>query len=365
NDYLADISAQISERLPGARLDIAGAAIALDDTGSANLVVTDATLIDDETGPFAHVPEAKAAFRLGDLVQGVIDPSNVILSGVEAKLVRSPDGGFQFGFAGAKGDGEAEGVAAFRRLFAAVADEEGVDGEATSIPEARGQILQLADTQIIYEDRSSGRVYASSDASIFIWRGVDGVYSNASLTYDDGFEEPTRATFSGKRFEDGRIQLNASLANAAPKDLADQISALDWLAAFDAQVDGELNIEFSEVGGLLALDGSLRGREGDLRLGPDVVEPATSTELTYAFEPDAERFLVERVAIRSDRLSIDGVGFAEVNRDEAGEVFDIVAQFDFADVDIAAPEFLDAPLAYEEAKFTGRLTLEPLTIEIG
>ncbi|MEO1614136.1 MAG: hypothetical protein AAFU55_17525, partial [Pseudomonadota bacterium] len=37
NDYLADISAQISERLPGAHLDIAGAAIALDDTGSANL----------------------------------------------------------------------------------------------------------------------------------------------------------------------------------------------------------------------------------------------------------------------------------------------------------------------------------------
>ncbi|MEL7462669.1 MAG: AsmA-like C-terminal region-containing protein [Pseudomonadota bacterium] len=365
NDYLGDISARISERLPGARLDIAGAAIALDDNGVANLVVTDATLIDDETGPFAHVPEAKAAFRLSDLAQGVIDPSNVILSGVEAKLVRTADGAFQFGFAGPKEDGEAEGVAAFGRLLAAVATEEGEAVEPSAIPEARGQILQLADAEVIYEDRLSGRTYASSDAAIFIWRGVDGVYSNAALTYDDGFEEPTRATFSGKRFEDGRIQVAASLANASPRDVADQISALDWLEAFDAQVDAELNIEFTEAGELLALDGSLRGGEGFLRLGPDASEPVTSTELTYAFEPENERFLVERVAIRSDRLSIDGVGFVEVNRDEAGEVSDIVAQLEFADVDVSAPEFLDAPLAYEEAKFTGRLTLEPLTLEIG
>lgn len=365
NAYLPVIAGKISERLPGARLDIEGAQIALTDDGGARVVVTDATLIDDETGPFAHVPEAKAAFRISDLMKGVLDPSNVILSGVEAKLVRSAEGAFQFGFAGEKGGGEEEGVAAFRRLFDAVSDGSSVGDTSETIPEARGQILQLANTRITYDDRLSGRVFSSSDAAIFVWNGEDGVYSNVSLTYDDGAGEPTRATFSGKRFEDGRIELLASLANASPRDMGDQIVALDWLSAFDVQVDAELTVAFTEAGDLLALNGSMRGGEGALRFGPEVVEAVTSTELTYAFEPETDRFLIERVAIQSDRLTITGAGFAQVNRDAEDVVSDVVAQFEFADIDLSAPEFLDAPLAYEEANFTGRLTLEPLTLEIG
>ena len=159
NAYLPEITSRISERLPGARIEIASAAVALTEDGGARLVVNEARLIDDETGPFALVPRASGAFRVSDLATGVIDPSNVTLSGVEVKLVRADDGSFQFGFAGQEAEGEAEGVEAFRRLLvAATSEEAGPGAEAdAAIPEARGQVLQLSDARIIYEDRRAGR----------------------------------------------------------------------------------------------------------------------------------------------------------------------------------------------------------------
>lgn len=369
NAYLPEITSRISERLPGARIEIASAAVALTEDGGARLVVNEARLIDDETGPFALVPRASGAFRVSDLATGVIDPSNVTLSGVEVKLVRADDGSFQFGFAGQEAEGEAEGVEAFRRLLvAATSEEAGPGAEAdAAIPEARGQVLQLSDARIIYEDRRAGRAYESSDASLLFWRGVGAIYTNGALTFHprEAPDETTTLNINGRRLENGAFELSASVIGASPDHIAGQFRALDWLAAFDAPVDGDLRVSFTGDGVLTALSGGLSAGAGRIALGGGVTEAIAGAELSYAFEPENERFVIEKVAIRADRLSIDSSGFVQVNRDEAAEVSDVVAQLEFTDIHASAPEFLDKPIAYGEGRLTGRVTLYPLTVEIG
>ena len=364
--YLPEITEAVSARLPGASLEVGGASVALSDRG-AELRLADVTLVDNATGPIAHVPEAAGVFRPRDLLQGVIDPSDVILRGVSVKLDRSPAGAFEFGFAG-EADGGREGVQAFRRLLAAAtseAENDPADDFEEEIPEARGQILQLADTKVFYDDRLSGRTFETTDASLLFWRGADGIYVNASLTLDSGRDTPVTARMRGRRLTNGDVELSASFQNAEPRDLADQIRALDWLEAFDAPVGGSIEVAFTQEGALTALEGEFTGGEGMLRLAEGAVEPVRSTHLAYVLEPETERFLISSVGVVSDRLRIEGEGFVQVNRDETGEPHDIVAQLDFRDIAVAAPEFLDAPLAYDEGKVTGRLTLEPLAIEIG
>ncbi|MEO0362732.1 MAG: hypothetical protein AAF322_16550, partial [Pseudomonadota bacterium] len=104
---------------------------------------------------------------------------------------------------------------------------------------------------------------------------------------------------------------------------------------------------------------------GRLRLDENTVEPFAGARLAYVFDPEYERFEIEEVALDADRAALRGSGFVEVNRDEAGAPQDVVAQLDFEDVRVSVPEALEAPLAYREGRVTGRVTLDPLLIEIG
>lgn len=382
--YTPEIVAAVSARMGGGRIVIGGARIALDEAGGgATIVVDDVTLLDENAGPFARIPEATGAFRLWDALRGRVDPSNVTLTGVSGRLVRDEQGRFTFGFGGFEGAETGDGVGPFRRLLAAatsdLSGEDGVAGGVATAAEderndeydggaaaaASGQLFQFKDASILYVDRMSDRAFRARDADLSFWRAPSGTFGGGSLSLDGGRHGVVTFTMTGRRTESGDVSVRASFKNAAPRDIATQIGALDWMAAFDAPVSGEIDLAIDETGALTALSGAFDGGAGRLALSDETIETVDRTRLSFVFEPESERFVIDEVAIEADRVSLTGAGFVEVNRDGAGAPEDIVAQLDFADIRVAAPEALDAPLAYHEGRVTGRLTLEPLMIEIG
>ena len=363
--YLPDIQTIVSDQLPDADISIGGARLAIAEGGGARLEMLDVALADVDGTVFAKVPKASGSFRLWDLAQGVFDPDDVTLTGISIRLIRDEADGFRFGFGGLAETDATAGVESFRELLAAATNGEIEAAAGSSEGEARGQVFRLEDASILYTDLRIPRAYRAKGADLRFWRTEGGVFAVADVTLQGGGFGDAVIEISGLRTNDGVVAMTAELGNASPRDIADQIGALDWMAAFDAPVGGSIQLELTAETELSALNGEFTVGEGQIRLSSDATEPITSGRLAYTFEPEASRFLVDQFELASDRASLRGEGFVQVNRDDGGEPEDIVAQLDFQDIEVAAPELLDAPLGYREGRLTGRLTLEPLTIEIG
>lgn len=361
---------EASARLPGARLTLGGAEIELLDAesgGGAGVTIREATLIDEETGPFAVVPEITARFALDALLAGRFSPEELILTGISGRLVRDPSGAFRFGFGGLSDDASGDGAAAFSRLLSAVSAEDAEPAAAPVAPaEPVGRArLRLREASILYLDQFAGRVYRSEGAELAFRVAGSGVGVRAEMTLAGGAHGRVSAKLRGWRAPSGIVRMAATFENAAPADIAGQIVALDWLAAFDAPVGGRIELEMDSAGSISSLSGRLEAGAGQVRLGGGSVEPLDRAALDFVYDPAAERFAIGEATLEAARARFGASGFVQVGRNEAGAAEDVVAQLDFTDVGVAAPEFLDAPLAYAYARLTGRITLEPLLIEIG
>ncbi|WP_340110508.1 AsmA-like C-terminal region-containing protein [Pikeienuella sp. HZG-20] len=370
--FLPMIERAASERLPGVRLSVGGARLALSDRdGSvAGLTISDAVLIDDETGPFARVPDISVEFRVSDLISGRFLPDDLILTGISGRLERAPSGAFRFGFGGLSDAAAGDGADAFRRLLeAAATDEPGAEGadaldlELLDTPGRRR--LRLRDASILYIDHVSGNTYRADGADLSFRSAGGGVAARMRATLDGGRHGRVSALLRGRLARSGEIRLSAEFENAAPVDIAGQISALDWLAAVDAPVGGAINLTMDREGTLHTLSGRMETGAGRVALGGGAVEPMTSASLGFDYEPETGRFQIGEIALDADRASLRGAGFVQVDRDADGAAEAVVAQLDFTDIGVTAPEFLDAPLAYRAGRLTGRITLEPLLVEIG
>lgn len=363
---LPTIQSVVSERLPGARIVIEDASINLSETrGGAALSLTNVRLVNDKDGVFARAPKAEGMFNIAGLLRGEVVPRDVVLTGVSAKVIRREDGSFSLGFGDVGEDTETadgggdinadENRDIFENLLAA----------STSSEENGGQRLILEDASLLYLDREAGRVWRADDVEISFRNTEHGMQAQTNATIKGGRFGDMTLAIGGYRTSEGDVYMSAKVERAAPVDIADQISALDWLAAFDAPVSAEMDIVIDDKGDLLDLQGSMRAGAGVVKLGGDVVEPLTEASLSFEFAPENGRFVVSEALLASDRASARAAGFAEVARTPDGDVRDVVAQLDLTDLKIAAPEALDAPLTYDRARVTGRVTIDPFVVELG
>lgn len=358
----------VSDRLPGARLSIGGVKVALipgEEGGGVAVVATDAALIDDEDGPFARVPELTGRFGLSDLLAGRMAPDNVVLTGVSGRLVRDLQAGFRFGFGGLGDDEAGDGAAAFSRLLAAALPEEGGAADGGPALGAGDRRLTLRGASILYLDQYGGRSYRAEGAELVFRSDGGELIADAEVALVGGRHGRATATLHGRLTTDGDIHLAAAFENAAPADIGGQIMALDWMKALDAPVGGLINLTLNPAGEIVSLSGKLAVGGGHVDLDVGTKEPIFSAALDFIYEPEAGRFQIAEVSLNADRAALAGSGFVQVGRDAEGDPEDVVAQLDFTDIRVAAPEILDAPLDYRAARLTGRITLEPLMIEIG
>lgn len=350
---LPTIQKMVSERLPGVDIAIGSASITLGEIrGGAALSLADVQLLDDTGAVFARAPKAEGVFNIAGLVKGNVLPRDVVLTGVSARILRDSDGAFSLGFGGADDAETGESGDIFGDLLSASM----ADG---------GQRLLLEDASVLYIDRVSGRIWRASEVDVSFWNTEQGVQAQTNATIKGGRFGDMTLSMAGYRTSQGDVTMSAKVQQAAPIDIANQITALDWLSAFDAPVSAEMDIGFNKDGDLLSLSGSMQAGEGVVKLGGDVVEPLQNAKLSFEYAPDSERFIVSDAGLTSDRASARAEGFVEVARTPSGDVRDVVAQLDLADLVIAAPEALDAPLSYDRARVTGRVTIDPFEVELG
>jgi hypothetical protein len=304
--------------------------------------------------------DLSTSVALSPLLQGEVRPGSVRLSGIFARLRRTPDG----------------------RVVLSGGQQAGAPAkEAATLPQLIGQIdafLQrpalnaLKDVEIRaltlrYDDLRAQRAWTldggrlllsreGNDLSLFadlaVLGGGTGV-ATMSASYDSVIGE-TSARF-GVQFE-----------GVPASDIAVQGPAFAWLDALRAPISGAVRTGLSEDGTLEPLSATLQIGEGAVQPAPDIPPvPFHSAQSYFSYDPDRQSLSFDALSVKSDWLSGEATGTASIDLTEGGALDQLVGQIRLADVSANPLSFYDTPAELEEAEVDFRLRLNPFHVTLG
>lgn len=373
------IGDELTAELDGFLVEVGDVVFALADGGRpAGVRLRDLRLASADGAPLLEVPELSGRFATGDLIRGRIRPLEIVLSGVEARIIREPDGRFLFGL-GTDGQGglilgeggeEAGTAAAVARILDAISG----DGPPPVEALARLDRVRIEGARLAYADRMGGSAWVSDGAGLELWRVPGG----AELRLDalispavpgdgpPGTQTATRVLVEGSRRAgaDASI-LNITLRDARPAGIASQFAALEWLELIDAPIDGEIAMVVADDGALRGFGGRISARGGQVVATASGALSIERFEAAFRLDEEIERVWLENALLVSAPLTARVSGFLDLTRDAAGELETLVTQLDVSELALDRPDFFDSRLAFDAGRITARLWLGRLRFEIG
>lgn len=393
------ISAQLSAQLPNGSARIDGARLSMvdDRPGALNVALSGFTFLDDKGVALAQAPNVSGVFLISDLLRGQVEPSELVVSDVVVAVRRLESGKLVIdASSNGQGGGDIDGGALIALLSTqrvdvepAIPADKAVDetqtDDATGVTpvqaspdaatasaapvETGGSVLSLENVELIYADDITGREWRAADVAVTISNSPQGVRAVADIDVEGGRFGRQTLRVQGYRASSGALYLDGAFSNIAVADIASQITALEWLAPFEAPVEGRLKLALDRGGQVTTMDGSLRAGKGLFRIpgatGRGSVTAILTAGLDFEFEPLSERFIVSKLNVDAARGRFDGEGLIELERRADETLTGLVAQVTLRDVTAVAPELFAAPLAYDRADMTARLRLDPLRVEVG
>ncbi len=312
------------------------------------------------TTPEGEVRAAFPGLRIrvapGPLVSGQMRVRRIVVSDAGLNMRRGTDGQLDLDFGGeadTEADTEAlsliDTLSRLDQMFSApvFSQLQEVVGEGMEVrlsDELTGRDMRLHDAVMRLDRRGGqlalevgGRLAGSRDATLDI-----------SLT---------------RNAREGETEVSMVFDTLAARDLAASSPALAWLDLMRAPIDGELTATMADDGTLGAVDGQLRVGAGVLNL-PGQDDPVSFNAMAagLAYDPDTRRAVLSEVMLRSDQLSFDGAGHADVAPDGSH----YTAQFSLSDISADPEGLFEAPLAIDGAAVDLRLALgETVVAEVG
>lgn len=389
------LSEQLSAQFPGGSVEVEGATLSLVEgsSGALRFGLQGFTLFDEAGSSLAQAPNISGLFLTSDLARGNFKPNELVISDVRVAVRRLEDGRLVIAAVSDEDDGYLDSAA----LVALLQAQGSVDGDESAVqPEkaepgletvedaekgdtipdaaeladaASGGRLSLENVELIYVDEITGREWQAQDVTVAFATTRFGVRGTAEIDVDGGQFGRQTLRVQGFRASSGALYLDGEFSNIAVADLASQITALEWLAPFEAPVAGRLKLSLDDAGEVTAMSGSLSAGSGLFRTpgmtGRGAVTSILTAGIDFVYEPLSERFTVSSVRMDAERGRFEGEGLIELERNADEVLTGLVAQVTLHDVNASVPEIFAAPLVYDRADMTARLRLDPMKVEIG
>jgi hypothetical protein len=351
------LARQINMRLSGETLSIGAISLGSGAGGLANRVILkEVTLRGADQKTLLKVPEIRTDFSLMNLVRGKIMPSEVEIRGTRIKLVREMDGTIRVLRLTDAGEIVFEGD-----LLAQLDKILGRDEFK------RLKSIALRDTRVSVQDRRSGRSWRVSDSLLALSREGNEFSLRAEVEVGVGLGEKTRIIATAKHRIGGKqADFRLQFANAIPEDIADMVSALDWLRMLDTRVSGSLTASIDQSGVVGALNGVLDLGQGQLRQTPSSVPVGfDQAKVYFSYDKTKDRLSFTQVTVDTSAGRLRSEGYATLQRGPKGFVQSMSGQFRFDNLELNRPELFAAPLKLDAVSVDYRLSFAPLTVEVG
>lgn len=322
--------------------------------------LTNVQLVTDTGAEIMAFAEARAALSLSALLRGAVQPDEIAVTGIFAKLRRAADGSFAL-------SGALDLTAPSQKAATFVELLERLDAILTlpAFSELTQASVQALTLQI--EDLRSARTWTIDGGRIRLNRDGDSVRLTSDLALLGGGQgvATLEANYEGT-IGSVESQFGITVADVAATDIAAWAAPFAWLEVLRAPISGALR-------GGIGEDASLQPLNATLAIGEGVVQPTdatrpvpfTSARSYFSYEPVSGVLTFDELSIDSAWITGRTDGQAVLTLSDTGQLKDFVGQFQTSTLTANPDDLYDQPIEIDSAQMDFRLRLAPFRFDVG
>lgn len=355
------IEARIAQVLPQAKVDFGEMAFVMEEGWRLRVRLRNVVMNGLDGQEIIRLSEFSATFAAPPLLEGKVQPKDIALSGIVARLRREPDG--------------------------SVALQTGLDGpgaeqQAATLPDLIGQVdavlqsaalsalteVDLRALTLRFEDARSRRVWTLDGGRMRLVREDDALRLTADLAVLSG--DVGVATLNANYSSQiGKVAAEFGMAfeDIGAQDLAAIGPAFAWLGVLQAPISGAVRAGLQENGTFTPLAATLQIGAGAVQPNANAKPiPFDGAHSYFSYDPQARLLQFDDVSVRSKWITGQAVGTAELSLDaQTGTLTDLVGQIELSNLAANPAELYETPVALAGADIDFRLELDPFRVTLG
>ena len=354
------IEERLARDLPMTRFEFGEMVLIVDEGWRPRIRLQDVVVSNPSGAEFVAFREVRASFSVRGLIEGTVQPHDILLSGVVANLRRDRDG---------------------RVALSASTGQAPVERRAATMPQLIGQLdaafdssalrrlrsIELRALTLRYSDLRAGRAWTVDGGRLLLDRDGKSLRISAELAVLAGGADVTTLSANyTSQIGETASQFGVSFAGVASEDIAVQSPAFAWLKVLRAPISGSVRSGLDE-------DGSFEPLNAALQIGAGVVQPSPhATPIPFDGVRSYFRYLPDEKLLRFDDLSVQSQwvtgriqGDASLGIDDAGKLGDLVAQVRLRDLVTNPAGIYADPISIAGADVDARISFNPFHLSLG
>ncbi len=361
-DWVAEeVETRINDRVEGPEITLAGVRVGLLDAQlRPTLELTGLRLKSAEPQPLMALPTVRVKVDTSELLQGRVALETLDVQNAQINLTRNPDGAFSFDFdTGLSGEGMAAGSVAEVLSLVDTLFEERFMRELEEV-NVTGVTLRL-------DDQRLGQRFEVADGQLSLVNGANFLALSVGFDVSLDGAAPARLVLSADKAKGaGGGRLQATFSDLRVRDLAEQISTLNFLSVLDAPVEGAISTEFGPEGELVSFSGALEIGEGAVQPAPQAAAlPIERARTLVRYSAATNRLHMENLSIDAPELRLRGQGHADLQDFAAGIPQTLLMQIRLSDINLDPAGLFESAVTFREGQIDARYRPQQLALDLG
>lgn len=354
------IEARIAREMPEVRVSMGAVELVVEEGWYPRVRLRNVAISTPEGAEILSLTEFKTGFALRPLLDGLVQPQSVSLSGVVVTLRRDAQGGVALSAGLGPGSFSRE-AATLPQLIAQL------DGvlqrpalQALTRAELRAVTLQ-------FDDLRAGRSWTIDGGRLLLARDAGMLTLSADLALlSGGAGAATLSANYASRIGATAADFGVSFEGVSAQDIATQGPAFAWLSVLRAPISGAVRSGLNDAGQFVPLNATLQ-------IGAGVVQPNAETRPIpfdgarsyFSYDPAESLLRFADVRLRSKWISAESSGSATLGLTPEGKLSDLVGQLTIRDLRANPGDIYDAPVGLAETDLDFRMQLNPFRVQLG
>lgn len=361
-DWLeARIESRLARELPTAQVSFDEMVFVMEEGWRPRVRLRDVRVASAAGQEVLRLNEVKATFAMARLLEGIVQPRDIALSGIFATLRRSESGQVSLR-AGTTQSAPAREAASLPELIAQM-------DAVLQRPAMRAlKSIDLRAVTLRYVDARANREWIVDGARMRLARTGDDLALAADLAVlGGGASVATVSANYSSRIGQTAADFGVSFDGVAAEDIAAQGPAFAWLGALRAPISGAVRSGIDTQGQIAPLNATLQIGKGVLQPNAEAAPiPFESARSYFSFDPAQALLRFDTISLDSEWVSGEASGTALLgSRGEAAAFSDLVGQFELTGLR-ANPQALYAePVEIARADVDFQLKLDPFRLRLG
>jgi len=356
----AKIENRIAQELPQAQVSFGEMVFVMDDGWRPRVRLRDVVVKTLAGQEIIRFNEFKATLAARPLLDGQVQPKEILLSGIFANLRRDVQSFAVSG--GHNASAPAREAASLPQLIGQM------DAVLQSPALSALQTVELRAVTLRYTDLNAQRAWTADGGRARLLRDGDDLTLAADIAIlSGGAGVATLAANYTSRIGETEASFGVSFDGVAAGDIAAQGPAFAWLDVLRAPISGAVRSG-------LAADGRFEPLNATLQIGAGVVQPNDETKPIpfdgarsyFSYAPQDRLLRFDALSVKSAWISGEAAGSATLGVDpQTGQLTDLVAQIQLTDLSANPGSLYEEPIDLTGADADFRLELDPFRISLG